>query len=98
MVEKPMSLTFNGADQIEQARIKSGKVVFVAYMRRYATAFLRVKELVQKAGKINYIRVRDIIGSVRVSWEELLVRCLISFFGLLEPSCCEPIWDVCKAV
>nr|XP_018267467.1 uncharacterized protein I303_01454 [Kwoniella dejecticola CBS 10117]OBR89625.1 hypothetical protein I303_01454 [Kwoniella dejecticola CBS 10117] len=64
MVEKPMSLTKEGADEIEAARQASGKVVFVGYMRRYAHAFLRVKEMVDNLpeGAINYVRVRDIIG------------------------------------
>ncbi|WWC99989.1 hypothetical protein V866_006898 [Kwoniella sp. B9012] len=64
LIEKPMSLTKEGADEIEAARVASGKVVFVGYMRRYAHAFLRVKEMISKLpkGSINYVRVRDIIG------------------------------------
>lgn len=65
-IEKPMAMTVEGANDIEAARVASGKVVFVGYMRRYATAFLRVKEELSKvaSGHINYIRVRDIIGMV----------------------------------
>nr|XP_019049572.1 hypothetical protein I302_03361 [Kwoniella bestiolae CBS 10118]OCF28502.1 hypothetical protein I302_03361 [Kwoniella bestiolae CBS 10118] len=64
LIEKPMSLTKEGADQIEAARKASGKIVFVGYMRRYAHAFLRVKEMIGNLpkGSINYVRVRDIIG------------------------------------
>ena len=47
MIEKPMCMTLKEADQLEAARQKSGKIVFVGYMRRYATAFLRVKDIVQ---------------------------------------------------
>lgn len=56
LIEKPMSLTSDGADQIETARVKSGKVVFVGYMRRYSPAFLLVKDLVRSlpAGSIHY--------------------------------------------
>ncbi|GFZ46472.1 hypothetical protein JCM24511_04719 [Saitozyma sp. JCM 24511] len=63
-IEKPMAITLGGADEIEAARQESGKLVFVGYMRRYAEAFLRVKEMVKDLpkGSINYIRVRDIIG------------------------------------
>lgn len=50
-----MSLTLGGYDEIEAARKESGKVCFVGYMRRYATAFLRVKEMVQALeGNIDY--------------------------------------------
>ncbi|KAL1412609.1 hypothetical protein Q8F55_000356 [Vanrija albida] len=63
-VEKPMALSLEGADAIEAARVQSGRVVFVGYMRRYAEAYLRVKDLVAAAGRenINYVRVRDLIG------------------------------------
>lgn len=33
--------------RIEDVRLESGCVVFVGYMRRYATAFERVKELIK---------------------------------------------------
>ena len=41
-----MAITLGGADEIEAARKESGNLVFVGYMRRYAEAFLRVKEMV----------------------------------------------------
>jgi predicted dehydrogenase len=66
LIEKPMALTIEDALKVEEARVQTGKVVFVGYMRRYAQAFLRVKEAVQKLDKssIDYVRVRDIIGKV----------------------------------
>jgi hypothetical protein len=36
--------------------------VIVGYMRRYAPAFVQATEQVRALGKINYARVRDIIG------------------------------------
>mgnify|MGYP006969725795 FL=1 len=36
-------------------------------MRRYATAFERMKEEVQKLQSIHYVTVRDIIGDVSLS-------------------------------
>lgn len=65
-VEKQMAITLAGAADIEAARVASNKIVFVGYMRRYAPAFLRLKEQLAQvaAGDINYIRVRDIIGRV----------------------------------
>ncbi|XAO24836.1 hypothetical protein I312_103647 [Cryptococcus bacillisporus CA1280] len=55
-IEKPMAQTLREADEIEAARLASGKLVFVGYMRRYATAFLRVKKVVQELdpAEINY--------------------------------------------
>jgi predicted dehydrogenase len=51
-----MAQTLQEADDIESARLASGKVVFVGHMRRYATAFLRVKKIVHDLGPgdINY--------------------------------------------
>lgn len=76
-VEKPMALTLSGADEVAVAAKAAGRIVFVGFMRRYAEAFLRVKELVHEAprGGIAYgklatlrsltaVRVRDIIGQV----------------------------------
>ncbi|OXG73217.1 hypothetical protein C348_06179 [Cryptococcus neoformans Gb118] len=63
MIEKPMALSHRDANAIEEARIKNGVVCFIAYMRRYATAFLRVKDMVKKSNSIRYVRVRDIIGN-----------------------------------
>lgn len=56
-VEKPMALSLSGANEIEEERVQAGKVVFVGTMRRFATAFLRVKDIVSEAlakGEINY--------------------------------------------
>jgi hypothetical protein len=51
-----MAQTLREADEIEAARVASGKVVFVGYMRRYATAFLRVKTIIKELdpSEINY--------------------------------------------
>lgn len=38
--------------------------MFVGYMRRYAAAFLRMKEEITKLRSIHYVTVRDIIGEV----------------------------------
>jgi|GEM_PF-190434 len=66
LVEKPMCLTDAEADAIIAARDRAGKVVMVAYMRRYAPAFLRAVEEVHSLGNIRYARVRDIIGQNRL--------------------------------
>ena len=60
-----MALSTQGADDIIAAAKKAQRVVFIGYMRRYALAFLRVKELVKSIpfDKIQYVRVRDLIGS-----------------------------------
>ncbi|GFZ47952.1 hypothetical protein JCM24511_05699 [Saitozyma sp. JCM 24511] len=61
MIEKPMAQTEAEADGIEAARQRNGVVIFVGYMRRYATALLRMKEVLD-GKEIKYVRVRDIIG------------------------------------
>jgi predicted dehydrogenase len=47
LIEKPMAQTEAEADAIEKARVDNGVVVFVGYMRRYATALERLKEAIK---------------------------------------------------
>jgi len=70
LVEKPMTLTEAEADAIIRARDEAGVQVMVGYMRRYAPAFVQAVEEVKKLGKINYARVRDIIGQNRLIIEQ----------------------------
>ncbi|MBM7564220.1 Gfo/Idh/MocA family protein [Paenibacillus sacheonensis] len=61
-VEKPMCLTKTDANRIIAAKNASAGKLMVGYMRRYAPAFVEAVEEVKKLGRINYARVRDIIG------------------------------------
>ncbi|WVQ93800.1 hypothetical protein IAU59_000878 [Kwoniella sp. CBS 9459] len=63
-IEKPMAQTLAEYDAVEKARLGNGVVIFVGYMRRYATALERLKEEI-KGKEIKYVRVRDIIGNNR---------------------------------
>jgi predicted dehydrogenase len=62
LIEKPMCLTRREAETIIRARDEAGVQVMVGYMRRYAPAFMQAAEYVRDLEKINYARVRDIIG------------------------------------
>src|SRR5947209_8848330 len=62
LIEKPMCLTRQEAASIIKARDEAGVQVMVGYMRRYAPAFVQAVEQVRALDKINYARVRDIIG------------------------------------
>ena len=62
LIEKPMCLTRQEAEAIIKARDEAGVQVMVGYMRRYAPAFVQAVEHVRGLEKINYVRVRDIIG------------------------------------
>jgi predicted dehydrogenase len=63
LVEKPMCITLREADEVIAAAAKSGVTVQVAYMRRYASAFLEACEIVRAMeGDIQFARVHDIIG------------------------------------
>jgi predicted dehydrogenase len=66
LVEKPMCLTLAEAEAIIRARDESGVQVMVAYMRRFAPAFVQAVEEVRALDKINYARIRDIIGRNRL--------------------------------
>ncbi|KAF7552332.1 hypothetical protein G7Z17_g4403 [Cylindrodendrum hubeiense] len=62
LVEKPLALNYRDLDAIIAAEQTSEARVFVGYQRRYAEAFLDALEEVGSMDKIEYIRVRDIIG------------------------------------
>jgi predicted dehydrogenase len=66
LVEKPMCLTLREAEEIIAARDRSGATVMVGYMRRFAPAFLQAKEQLAQLGPVNFVRVRDIIGTNRL--------------------------------
>jgi predicted dehydrogenase len=62
LCEKPLALNYRDIDAIIAAESKSKGRVFVGYQRRYAAAFLDAIEEVGGMGKVQYARVRDIIG------------------------------------
>ena len=66
LVEKPMCLAPSEAEAIIAARDASGCQVMVGYMRRFAPAFLQAVKEVKALDKINYVRIRDIIGVNRL--------------------------------
>lgn len=65
-VEKPMCLCIREANDIRAAQKRSGKQVMVGYMRRYASAFLEAKKLMDAYSSVNYARARGIIGENRL--------------------------------
>ena len=62
LVEKPMCYTLREADEVSAAAKKAGVTVQVAYMRRYAPAFVEACRLVRELDSIRFARVHDIIG------------------------------------
>jgi len=62
LVEKPMCLSPREAEAVIRARDRSGALVMVGYMRRFAPAFLEAKELLPTLGRVNFARVHDVIG------------------------------------
>lgn len=62
LIEKPVCLTRAEAEAIIKARDEAGVQVMVGYMRRFAPAFIEAVRQVRELEKINYARVRDIIG------------------------------------
>src|SRR3712207_9285084 len=65
-----MCLTRADADEIIRAKDKAGIKVMVGYMRRFAPAFRRAVEEVKKLERINYVRIRDIIGQNQLIIEQ----------------------------
>lgn len=70
LVEKPMCLHLGEVEAIVRARDEAGVRVMVAYMRRYAPAFVQAVGEVRRLERINYVRVRDIIGQNRLIIEQ----------------------------
>ncbi|ENH69542.1 Inositol 2-dehydrogenase 3 [Fusarium oxysporum f. sp. cubense race 1] len=62
LIEKPAATCFRDIDRLIEAEKASRGKVFVGTMRRYATAFIDAVEEVGGMEKIQYARVRDIIG------------------------------------
>jgi hypothetical protein len=61
-------------------------------MRRYAPAFLEAVKIVRAMKKIDYARVRDIIGLVSTFFI-LSVRVVVHFPSESEPILCGSIWN-----
>ncbi|KAF9875280.1 oxidoreductase [Colletotrichum karsti] len=62
LIEKPVSVCFRDLDLLIEAEKKSKGKVMVGTMRRFATAFTDAVKEVGGMEKIQYARVRDIIG------------------------------------
>jgi len=89
-IEKPMAQTLAEADKIEEARVKNGVVIFVGYMRRFATALERVKE-VMEGEEVKYVRVRDIIGKVSRKRDFILFHHVLRNGSILRVVLVEPL-------
>jgi predicted dehydrogenase len=62
LVEKPMCLNLHDNDAIIAAQERTGKVVQVGTMRRYAPAFLEACQMAREMDGIRMARVHDVIG------------------------------------
>ncbi len=69
LVEKPMAMTRRETDEVVAAATRTGGVVQVGYMRRYAPAFVEACRMLPEIGPIKLARVHDVIGS-----NHLLIR------------------------
>lgn len=70
LVEKPVCLTIPDAEAIAHARDAAGVQIMVGYMRRFAPAFLAAIDAVKRLERIDYVRLRDIIGRNRLIIEQ----------------------------
>jgi predicted dehydrogenase len=61
LVEKPMALTRHDAEDVVAAQQRTGLVVQVGYMRRYAPAFLEACRLVSEMDAVRLARVRNVL-------------------------------------
>lgn len=60
-IEKPAALTAAELEPLLALEGQSSRIVFVGYMRRYAPAFLELKQRMPPLGEIRHVRIRDII-------------------------------------
>jgi predicted dehydrogenase len=54
-IEKPLATTLRDARAIERAAVKARTLVFVGHVHLYNPAYLKTKELTQRAGKVRFI-------------------------------------------
>jgi len=54
-IEKPMTTSLQDAKRLEAAAKESGSIVMVGHIHLYNPAFLKAKELLEKAGNIKYV-------------------------------------------
>ena len=66
LLEKPACLTAREIDELLPLTEGYGKVIFVAYMRRYAPAFLAAKAEMPKPADITHVRIFDLISEGRM--------------------------------
>jgi predicted dehydrogenase len=65
LVEKPMCMTLEEADQVIAAERDTGVTIQVGYMRRYAPAFVEACQRVAALDGIRFARVHDFLGENR---------------------------------
>lgn len=61
-VEKPLAMSYRDLGALQAAENNSAGTLFVGYMRRYAPAFTQAIAEIGDRSKIQYVRVRDIVG------------------------------------
>jgi predicted dehydrogenase len=66
LLEKPACLTGREIDELLPLAQGYGKVIFVAYMRRYAPAFLAAKAELPDPAAITHVRIFDLISVGRL--------------------------------
>ncbi len=64
-IEKPACLTAGQLRPLVDRAAESSRIVFVGYMRRYAPAFLALKERMPSPDDIRHVRIRDLIRESR---------------------------------
>lgn len=65
LVEKPMCITLEEADNIIAAQRQTGVTIQVGYMRRYAPAFVEACQRVAALDNIRFARIHDFLGENR---------------------------------
>jgi predicted dehydrogenase len=66
LLEKPACLTVREIDELLALTADYRKIMFVAYMRRYAPAFLAAKAEMPPAAQITHVRIFDLISEGRI--------------------------------
>ena len=62
LLEKPACLNLREIDDLLPVASAHSKILFVAYMRRYAPAYLAAKDELPPAGEITHVRIYDLIS------------------------------------
>lgn len=83
-VEKPLGMTLLEAHTINELSQKSGRFVMVGFMKRYAPAYRKIKELLKEIGQVTSIEATFGCRSFSATPAEFLLQAAIHSINMVQ--------------